>query len=309
MLPVMRRRGEGGRYSRSEKRGGGANSSEKEESLNLNPEGVRNLGMLLDKVSAYFESSLGIGMDDENAMDMDWFVDTGHYTEQEVAQDKEAVADREEIFARNDAAKGSAHEKRNIIANTFEKVVSVVFHYALQAGELSVVPATRHTDIFDGVDSFIIHEETGQVICAIDETNSNIKNIIQGSKLDNMLRRNEEEKIIKYGIALNEADGKWYPSELKRGDAPLAYLSAPRDDIIEFIDTLATLDVDYDEDVENLCDDLFTKLIDSLYQSLDHIMLNMPGQGKKGRKKMQGLIDLIQEETGLEPPKYRQGFS
>lgn len=303
---------ERGHYNRSERQGGGANSSEKGESLNLNPEGVKNLGALLEKVSAYFESSLGIGMDAENAMAMDWFVDAGYYTEEEVAQDKEAVADREEIFARNDAAKGSAHEKRNIIANTFEKVVSVVFHYALQAGELSVVPATRHTDIFDGVDSFIIHRETGQVICAIDETNSNIKNIIQGSKLDNMLRRNEEEKIIKYGIALNEEDGKWYPSELKREDAPLAYLSAPRDDIIEFIDTLATLDVDYDEDIENLCDDLFTKLIGSLYQSLDHIMLNMPGQGKKGkkaRKKMQGLINLIQKETGLEPPKFRQGLS
>ena len=284
-------------------------SQEEEESLNLNPEGVKNLGALLEKVSTYFESSLGIGMDAENAMDIDWFVETGYYTEEEVAQDKEAVADREEIFARNDAAKGSAHEKRTIISNAFEKVVSVVFHYALQAGGLSVVPTTRHTDIFDGVDSFVIHRETGQVICAIDETNSNLKNIIQGSKLDNMLRRNEEEKIIKYGIALNEADGKWYPSELKRGDAPLAYLSAPRDDVIDFIDNLAALDVDYDEDIENLCDDLFVKLINSLYQSLDHIMLNMPGKDKKGRKKMQGLIDLIQKETGLEPPKFREGLS
>lgn len=285
------------------------NPSEKEESLDLNPEGVRKLGVLLEKVSAHFESSLGIGMDAEGAMDMDWFVETGYYTEQEVAQDKEAVADREEIFARDVAAKGSAHEKRNTIANAFEKVVSVVFHYALQAKGLAAVPAARYTDIFDGVDSFIIHKETGQVICAIDDTNSNLKNIIQGSKLDSMLRRNEEKKIIKYGIALNEEDGKWHPSELKQGDAPLAYLSAPRDDVIEFIDKLAALDVDYDEDIENLCDDLFTKLIGSLYQSLDHIMLNIPGQGKKGkkaRKKMQGLINLIQEETGLEPPKVRQ---
>ena len=124
-----------------------------------------------------------------------------------------------------------------------------------------------------------------------------------------MIRRNEEEKIIKYGIALNEEDGKWYPSELKRGDAPLAYLSAPRDDVVEFIGKLAALDVDYDEDIENLCYDLFTKLIDSLFQSLDHIMLNMPGQDKKARKKMLNLINLIKKETGLEPPKFRKGSS
>ena len=272
-------------------------SAEKKESLDLNPEGLRNLGLLLEKVATYFESKLGIGIEKTSEVSMDWFSKTGYYTKEEVEQDKERVAQLEEKFARNDTTKNPNHEKMNKIAETFEKTVSVIFHYALKAKKLSIVPTARHTDIFDGVDSFIIDEETGQVICAVDETNSNRDNVIQGSKLNNIIKRNKEEKTIKYGIALNKEDKKWYPSELKREDAPLAYLSMPREEIVQFINDLAKTDVDYDEDIEVLCDDLFEKLINSLYQSLHHVMTNMPEQ----REKMNNLINLIQQKTQIDP--------
>ena len=272
-------------------------ASVEKKSLDLNPEGLKNLDSLLKKVSTYFESSLGIGMDTGGEVSMDWFANTEYYTEEEVEKDKERVTQLEEKFARSDATKNPDHEKMNKIAETFEKAVSVIFHYALNAKKLSIVPTARHTDIFDGVDSFIIDEETGQVICAIDETNSNRDNIIQGSKLNNIIKRNKEEKIIKYGIALNKEDKKWYPSELKREDAPLAYLSMPREDITKFIDDLAKIDTEYDEDIENICDDLFTKLINSLYQSLHHVMTNMPEQ----QERMNGLINLLQQKTHLDP--------
>ena len=271
-------------------------ASAEKESLELNPEGLKNLDSLLKKVGTYFESSLGIGTDTGSEVSMDWFADTGYYTKEEVEQDKEKITQPEEKFARSDATKNPDHEKMNKIAETFEKAVSVIFHYALNAKKLSIVPTARHTDIFDGVDSLIIDEETGQVICAIDETNSNRDNIIQGSKLNNIVKRNKEEKTIKYGIALNQEDKKWYPSELKRGDAPLAYLSIPRKEITKFIDDLAKIDVDYDEDIEGICDDLFTKLINSLYQSLNHIMTNMPEQ----QERMNDLINLLQQKTQLD---------
>ena len=271
--------------------------AENKESLHLNPEGLKNLNALLGNVADYFESSLGIGMDTGNEVSMDWFTNMGYYTEEEVERDKEKVAEMEEKFTRSDSTKNPEHEKMNKIAETFEKAVSVIFHYALKAKKLSIVPTARHTDIFDGIDSFIIDEETGQVICAVDETNSNKDNIIQGSKLNNIIKRNKEEKTIKYGIALNQEDKKWYPSELKREDAPLAYLSMPRQEITKFIDDLAKADIEYEEDIEMICDDLFTKLINSLYQSLHHVMTNMPEQ----REKMNDLISLIQQKTHLDP--------
>ena len=272
-------------------------SAEKKESLDLNPEGLKNLGLLLEKVTTYFESKLGIGIDKNSEVSMDWFSETGYYTEEEVERDKRDVAKLEEKFAHSDASKNPDHQKINEIAETFEKAVSVIFHYALKAKGLSIIPTARHTDIFDGVDSFIIDEDTGQVICAIDETTSNRDNIIRGSKLDNTIKRNKEKKIIKYGIALNKENKKWYPHEIKREDAPLAYLSIPREEVVQFIEKLAKTDVDYDEDVEVLCDDLFEKLINSLYQSLHHVMTNMPEQ----REKMNDLINLIQQKTQLDP--------
>lgn len=169
-------------------------SAEKKESLNLNPEGLKNLGLLLEKVAAHFEQELGIGIGKDSGVSMDWFADAEYYTKEEVEQDKEKVAQLEEKFAHSDAIKNPDHEKMNKIAETFEKAVSIIFHYALKSKKLSIVPTARHTDIFDGVDSFIIDEETGQVICAVDETNSNRDNIIQGSKLNNIIKRNKEEK-------------------------------------------------------------------------------------------------------------------
>lgn len=71
----------------------------------------------------------------------------------------------------------------------------------------------------------------------------------------------------------------------------------PREEIKQFIDDLAKTDVDYDEDIENICDDLFEKLINSLYQSLHHVMTNMPEQ----REKMNDLINLIQDKTRIDP--------
>ena len=290
----MKRRRYGGQGGKQEK---SRDFSKSQESLNLSFEGLKNFDSLLEKVSAYFKSSLGIGMNADNVVSMDWFADAGYYTQEEVEQDKERVANLEEKFVRNDTTKNPNHEKMKDIADTFEKSVSVIFHYALKAKGLSVIPTARHTDIFDGVDSFVLHEKTGQIICAIDETNSSRNNIIHGSKLNNIIRRNEEGRVIKYGIALNQEDRKWYPTELKREDAPLAYLSVPREQIVKFIEDLSTIDVNYDEDVEVLCDDLFTKLIHSLYQSLYHIMTNMPEQ----HEKMNDLINLLQKETGLDP--------
>ena len=273
-------------------------SPEKSEDLNLNPEGLKNLGTLLEQVSAHLESKLGIKMSPDHTISMDWFAETGYYTEEEVERDKEYVADLEKKFAHNDAAKGPNHEKRHKIAETFEEAVPVIFHYALQAKGLSVVKATRHTDIREKVDSFILHGETGQVICAIDETNSNRDNVIDGKKLDNVIEGNENgEERIKYGIALNPEDERWYPSELKKENAPLAYLSMPRERVRQFIKDLANIDVTYEEDVEELCDDFFTDLIHSLYQSLNHIMINMPKQ----HNRMNNIINLLHQETGLDP--------
>ena len=268
------------------------------EELNLNPEGLKNLGALLEQVSQHLESKLGIKMSPDHTISMDWFAETDYYTEEEVERDKAYVADREAKFARKHAAKGPDHEKRHKIAEAFEEAVPVIFHYALQAKGLSVVKTTRHTDIAEKVDCFVLHGETGQVICAIDETNSNIDNVIDSKKLDNVIEGNENgEERIKYGIALNPKDKKWYPSELKRENAPLAYLSMPRERILKFIKDLADIDVTYEEDVEELCDDFFTDLIHSLYQSLDHIMRNMPKQ----HDKMNDLINLLHQETGLDP--------
>ena len=172
----------------------GRKSPEKSEDLNLNPEGLKNLGTLLEQVSQHLESKLGIKMSPDHTISMDWFAETGYYTEEEVERDKEYVADLEKKFAHNDAAKGPNHEKRHKIAETFEEAVPVIFHYALQAKGLSVVKAARHTDIREKVDSFILHEETGQVICAIDETNSNRDNVIDGKKLDNVIEGNEKRR-------------------------------------------------------------------------------------------------------------------
>ena len=296
ILPTMKRRGFGG-SGREKPR----SFSEKKEKLKLNPEGLKNLDTLLKKAANYFESSLGIGMDVDGKVSMDWFTETGYYTKEEVEQDKEKVMEMEEKFARSNETKTPEQKNIDKIAETFEKAVSVIFHYALKAKKkLSIVPTARHTDIFDGVDSFIVDED-GQVICAIDETTSNRDNIIQGSKLDNALKRNrEKEETIKYGIALNQKEKKWYPSQLKREDAPLAYLSMPREEIVEFIANLAKVDVDYDEDIEELCDDLFTKLINSLYQSLRHVMTNMPEEEE--RERMEDLINLLQQKTKIDPP-------
>ena len=241
----------------------------------LNPEGLKNLKILLENVAAYSESSLGIGVDAENSMRMDWFEESGYYSKDEIEKDKEKVHELERGFSENDAQKTDAEKEKMKVSKIFEQSVAVIFHYAMRAKNLAVVSTTPHTDYLDGVDSLVIHKQTGQIICAIDETNSNIHNIIHGSKLNNIVKRNKEEKIIKYGVALN-TDGKWYPSELKRKDAPLAYLSMPQEKITKFVDDLAKIDPQYNEDIAELCDDLFTDLIYSLYQSLDHVMVNIP---------------------------------
>ena len=270
--------------------------------LELNPEGVKNLGVLLDEVGEYFTSEMGIEVTDENRISEDWAAnpETGCYSQEEVEQDKEKVRVYENTFAYQNANEHANHERNLEIAETFEKVVSVVFHYALRANDLAVISTTRHTDIFDGVDSFVLDLKTGEVICAIDETNSNENNIIEGKKLDNILK---ERDPIKHGIAFDSENQEWYPSQIERADAPLTYLSAPREKVVEFIDKLAKTDPIYIEDVEEVCDDFFVFLVDSLYQSLDHIMLNSPNKEQRG--KIQGLIDTLKEKTGVDFVKRR----
>ena len=277
-----------------------AHPPNKKESGPGRPEGLEMLNKLVKETAESYKE-YGIQVTDDCRVDTEWFEKEKHYKTEEIEKDNRYVKGLTEIFEKEEETEPAHQKEFKKIAEYFEQIVPIVFNKALRAKEFIAVRTALYDDYKGGLDTFIIHKETGKTICSIDETNSNKERMIFGSgdqasnpsKFDKIIQRNKRGVRAKYAPMRGE-DGKFYPGSIEEGDdVPLVHLSVSREKILEFIETLASARYD----ISSICNDFFSDLVYSLYQSLDQIKTNIPEQNKK----MEEITQLISKATGTDP--------
>lgn len=265
--------------------------SSKSESINLEKlkKGLEVLASLIEESNENIES-LGIQLTADGRIDPEQFTDI--YDPDEIRKDQEHVERLEEKFVESDRKKPAQHEEFKKVADLFEQIIPVVFKNAFRAKGFIAIRTAKHDDYNNNVDTLIIHKKTGRIICSIDETNSSKERVVSGSKLDMVVSENRKGVQVKYAVKRRE-DGQFYPDNIEGGGVPLVYLSISREKVLEFIDDIASGACD----IEDRCGSLFDDLIYSLYRSFDTIKVSMPEQGEK----IDGLINIVSKETGVEP--------
>lgn len=115
-----------------------------------------------------------------------------------------------------------------------------------------VVRASQYDDWITGVDNVIIHKESGEIVCAVDEITGDTvsESEYAARKLDEMFERNAKDGGInlKHGF-VKEKDGKYSPHEVSF--VPVFYLALPEIETIVAISQLGlSLEMISDSDLE-----------------------------------------------------------
>jgi len=129
------------------------------------------------------------------------------YTKEEIEEDEKFVERKKKKF--------NKEELRDSNGQLFEEAIACVFHRILKKNYL-VVRSSDFDDFSNGVDLLIVDEETGEIICAVDDisTNENFQGI-EDKENKVLLQNMNGGAKMKYGLTFKE-NGQSGEMELTR---------------------------------------------------------------------------------------------
>ncbi|MBC8465362.1 MAG: hypothetical protein H8D63_03275 [Parcubacteria group bacterium] len=142
-------------------------------------------------------------------------------------QDRERYYYEYGADSEEEVAQSWRKERATSLAEQWEMYVSVLFN-ELFGEDFFVLRTSTFDDYVSGVDTLIIHKETGEVVCAVDEVSLGKNSKGKQRKQEKVCRANEEGgKKVKYGVV--KKDGHFVMGENKH--VPVLYADITVEDL------------------------------------------------------------------------------
>lgn len=138
-----------------------------------------------------------------------------------------------------EAVFASKQEKKKSKGSLWEMAVTAMF-YKIVGDEFLVMRSSTYDDYKNGVDNLIVHKETGDVICALDELHENIESNRREEKEKKILKKNHRGGAsIKYGITFEpdkQGQNQLVRTEMK--NIPVFCISVVQDNLEKLLDEM-----------------------------------------------------------------------
>lgn len=261
---------------------------------------------LLEEISEKMNNEYGPLLDKECRINMDSFFQEEGYAPEKIERDQKSIQERKEYWSGADyeedeenkqkAMREYEEELEKSQSLLFEKMVNVIF-YEIVNEEFLVARTSLHDDQKHGVDHVIVNKETGEIICGVDEVESNnFKN--KESKVKELNEKGGAK--IEYGITF-ESDEESKKATLVRKQLehiPVFYLGITKR---EFQELLKGMNGNLSPSQQELA--FFENTIRSLERQRKEL-LEDPEIGDAVKKNLENLLEPLARMKGMRYEKF-----